>query len=85
MGSEMCIRDRIASKAKASIVPVGIAGTEDAMPSGARFPKRTTVGIVAGEPMILPEGRIPRAKLGELTNEFRQRLQAANDRAHEIR
>lgn len=75
----------IASKAQASIVPVGIAGTEDAMPPGAKFPKKTTVAVVATEPMVLPKGRIPRAKLGDLTEEFRQRLQVANDRAHQIR
>ena len=71
----------IAAKTGASIVPVGISGTEDAMPSGARFPKRTTVGVVAAEPIPMPEGRVPRSELTELTELMRSRLQAANDRA----
>lgn len=74
----------IAAKTGSSIVPVGIAGTEDAMPPGAKLPKRTTVGVSVGEPLPMPEGRVPRSKLTELTQQMRDRLQAANDRAHEL-
>lgn len=74
----------IAAKTGAAIVPVGIAGTEDAMPPGAKFPRRTTVGVSVGEPIEMPEGRVPRSKLTELTQEMRTRLQAANDRAHDL-
>lgn len=74
----------IAAKTGASIVPVGIAGTEDAMPPGAKLPKRTVVGVSVGEPLPMPEGRVPRSKLTELTHQMRDRLQAANDRAHEL-
>lgn len=74
----------IAAKTGASIVPVGIAGTEDALPPGAKFPARTTVGISVGSPLSMPEGRVPRSKLTELTREMRGRLQAANNRAHEL-
>jgi len=74
----------IAAKTGAAIVPVGIAGTEAAMPPGARLPKRTRVAVVAAEPIEMPEDRIPRSRLTELTEEMRVRLQAANDRAHEL-
>ncbi len=74
----------IAAKTGASIVPVGIAGTEAAMPSGAKFPKRVKVGVVVRPPIPMPEGRVPRSKLSELTEQMRSELQAANDRAHEL-
>jgi 1-acyl-sn-glycerol-3-phosphate acyltransferase len=74
----------IAAKTGASIVPVGIAGTEIAMPPGAKRPRRTAVGVVVGAPIEMPEGRVPRSKLTELTEQMRTALQAANDRAHEL-
>lgn len=74
----------IAAKTGASIVPVGIAGTEDALPEGAKFPKRGKVGVVVGEPIEMPEGRVPRSKLTEITEQMRASLQTANDRAHEL-
>lgn len=74
----------IASKTGASIVPVGIAGTEELLPQGGRVPKRGKVGVVAGEPLELPEGRIPRSKLSQITVELRERLQGVNDRAHQL-
>lgn len=74
----------IAAKTGAAIVPVGIAGTEAAMPQGAKFPKRVPVGVVVGEPIPMPEGRVPRSKLTDLTNQMRESLQAANDRAHAL-
>ena len=75
----------IAAKSKASIVPVGIAGTEEALPKGAKRIYRTTVGVAVGEPLIMPEGRVSRPQLSRLTEELSVRLQAANDRAHVLR
>lgn len=74
----------IAVKTGAAIVPVGIAGTEAALPPGANFPKRTTVGVVVTEPIAMPVGRVPRSALAELTNLMKGRLQEANNRAHEL-
>jgi len=74
----------IATKSGASIVPIGIAGTEAALPHGAKFPKRGKVGVVVHEPITMPEGRVPRSKLTEITTELRESLQAANDAAHEL-
>lgn len=74
----------IAAKTGSAIVPVGVAGTETAMPPGARFPRRTKVGVVARPPIVMPDGRVPRSALAELTGTVRSELQAANDRAHEL-
>ena len=41
----------LAAKCDAPVVPVGIAGTEEAMPSGVKVPRRKKVAICAGEPM----------------------------------
>lgn len=75
----------IAAKSKASIVPVGIAGTEEALPKGAKRIYRTTIGVSVGEPLEMPEGRVSRPQLSDLTRQLSERLQAANDRAHELR
>jgi len=74
----------IAAKTGASIVPVGIAGTEAALPQGAKLPRRGPVGVSVGEPIPMPEGRVPRSKLTDLTTQMRAALQAANDRAHQL-
>lgn len=74
----------IAAKTGAAIVPVGIAGTETAMPPGAKLPKRTRVGVVASAPIEMPEGRVPRSQLSELTKRLRTDLAAANNRAHDL-
>lgn len=74
----------IAAKTGASIVPIGIAGTEAALPPGAKFPKPTAVGVCVGTPIPMPGGRVPRSRLTELTHEMRERLQEANNRAHEL-
>ena len=52
----------LASKAGTPVVPVGIAGTEAAMPSGSKFLKRVPVAVAVGEVMEPPiglEGRKP--------------------------
>lgn len=74
----------IAAKTAAPIVPVGIAGTEEVLPQGAKFPKRGKVGVVVHKPIPMPEGRVPRSKLTEITIELRESLQAANDAAHAL-
>lgn len=74
----------LASRSGAAVVPVGIAGTQEAMPSGARFPRRTRVGIVAGEPIRPPEGRPSRRQLAEFSDLVTERLQQVFDEAHEL-
>lgn len=74
----------LAGRAQAPIVPIGIAGTDLAMPPGARFPRREHVSIVVGAAIPPPriEGRrVPRHELRRLTDELHDRLQAAMDGA----
>lgn len=76
----------LATKGHAHVIPVGISGTEKAMPPGAKFPRRSTVRIVIGEPMIPPgtDGeRVPRTALREFTAEIRHALQDVHDEANQ--
>ncbi|MCB0991598.1 MAG: lysophospholipid acyltransferase family protein [Acidimicrobiales bacterium] len=75
----------LASKSGARVVPIGIFGTEAALPSGAKRPRRSTVTIVVGEPMdppINPDGgRVKREHLATFTAELRETLQSLMDAA----
>lgn len=74
----------LASKTGAPIVPVGIAGTEHALPQGAKFPNRARTAIVIGPPIHAPKGRMSRPALAELSAEVQQRLQAVFDEAQAL-
>ena len=74
----------LASKTRAPIVPVGIAGTENALPSGAKFVNRTNTAIVVGEPIMVPEGRMSRPALTAFSEEVGSRLQAVFDEANSL-
>jgi len=74
----------LASKTGAVIVPVGIAGTEKAMPSGAKFLRRGHTAVVVGEPISAPEGRMSRPALTAFSTDVGARLQAVFDEANEI-
>ncbi|MEQ8842461.1 MAG: lysophospholipid acyltransferase family protein [Acidimicrobiales bacterium] len=74
----------LASKTGATIVPVGIAGTEAALPSGARFLHRSHTAIVVGEPIAAPVGRMSRPALTAFSEDVGARLQAAFDEANDL-
>ncbi len=74
----------LASKTGAPIVPVGIAGTEAALPAGAKFPERARAAIVVGPPIRAPEGRMSRPALAALSSEVGTRLQEAFDEAQTL-
>ena len=74
----------LASRTGAAIVPVGIAGTESAMATGTRLPRRVRVAMVAGPPIRPPEGRMTRPQMSRFSEEIRQRLQAAFDEAQAL-
>jgi 1-acyl-sn-glycerol-3-phosphate acyltransferase len=46
---------RLSLKYNAPLVPAAITGTDRAMPSGARVPHRTNVGIVFGQPLDIEQ------------------------------
>jgi 1-acyl-sn-glycerol-3-phosphate acyltransferase len=73
----------MAARAGAIVVPVGIAGTEAALPPGAKFPRRSKVTFVIGEPLMPPtsEGRVKRSEVAAFSVELRDALQVVMDAA----
>ena len=78
----------LASKAGTPVVPVGIAGTEVAMPTGSKFPSRVPVTVVVGEVLDPPKAadgeRVKRSDLKEWTEQLRLRLHECQTRAREM-
>ena len=74
----------LAARTGAKVVPVGIAGTECALPSGAKFPKRSRVCYVVGEPMELSSpqgGRVTAPQRKDFSEKLALRLQDVFDEA----
>lgn len=75
----------LAARTGAPIVPVGIAGTDRALPRGKKVPRPVKVRIVVGEPVAAPVGhdgaRVPRSQIAATTAQLRGALQAAYDQA----
>jgi 1-acyl-sn-glycerol-3-phosphate acyltransferase len=72
----------LAGRAGVPIVPVGIGGSERAMPKGARFIRPVKVVVVVGEPLWVEsvEGvRVPREATRELTTRLHTELQRLFD------
>lgn len=69
----------IAMRAEVPVVPVGIAGTELAMPPGARFPRFPHVTVQFGEPVhpadFTSGGR--RERVAAMTEEIMRRISAS--------
>jgi 1-acyl-sn-glycerol-3-phosphate acyltransferase len=76
----------VATRSGVPIVPMGIAGTDHAMPGGSPLIRPTKVYMVVGEPIRPPvvEGRVPRRVVEELTEELRQALQVVFDEAQQL-
>ena len=75
----------LAGKLQVPIVPVGIGGSEGAMPKGSRGIRPVKISIVVGEPIRPPlpteSGRVGRKGVRALTEQLRQRLQDLFDEA----
>ncbi|MDP6868094.1 MAG: lysophospholipid acyltransferase family protein [Acidimicrobiales bacterium] len=71
----------LAAKTQSCVVPVGIAGTGEAMPTGARLPRPTRVRIVIGPPIDPPEPKGARSALRTWTEGLTGALQAVQDEA----
>lgn len=69
----------LSARTGAPVVPIGISGTEAALPEGGRFLRRSRVGIVVGSPMDAPVGengkRASRAELSRFTQRLTAELQ----------
>ena len=78
----------LASRTGARVVPIGISGTEAALPQHAKTVHRSRVGIFVGEPLEAPTGvdgkRPNRDELRAFTQELRARMQAAQDAARSV-
>lgn len=74
----------VASRGRVPLVPVGIGGSEAAMPIGAKFIRPRKVVVVIGEP-IAPPGedgrRVPRRLVREATDKLQVEVQAVYDEA----
>ena len=78
----------VAARAGVPLVPLGIGGTEDAMPPGAKFVKPHKVVLVVGDPIYPPAAgggsRAPRRVVRELTNELHAAIQRNFDEARAL-
>lgn len=76
----------VATRAGVPLIPMGIAGTDHAMPGGSMFIRPIRVVMVVGEPIRPPvvEGRIPRRVIDELTERLRVSLQECFDEAQRL-
>lgn len=78
----------VAARTGATIVPVGIGGSDVSMPKGTRIPKRIPITVAIGPPLPPPArtegGRVTRSAVRRTTEELRGAIQAAYDRALEM-
>lgn len=75
----------VAARTGVPLVPVGIGGSESAMPKGARFIRPRKIVLVVGEPLVPPigdgSGRVSRTLVRSLTERLRAAVQAVFDDA----
>ncbi len=77
----------VAARTGAMVVPVGIGGSDRAMPLGAKFPRPSKIRIVIGTPIAPPvsDGRVARSAVAAKSEELRQELEAVYLRSLEGR
>ncbi|HLU42705.1 MAG TPA: lysophospholipid acyltransferase family protein [Microthrixaceae bacterium] len=72
----------VACRNRVPIVPVGLGGTDRAMPIGAKMIRAAKVRVLIGEP-IYPDvpltGRVPRGRVAELSEQLRNEVQKLYD------
>lgn len=69
----------LAARKSVPIVPIGIGGSEEILPSGKSWPTFRRVAIVVGRPISPPamDGRARRQQVAALTGSLREELQVA--------
>jgi 1-acyl-sn-glycerol-3-phosphate acyltransferase len=67
----------VAARTGAKVVPVGIGGSDRAMPKGAKLPRPAKIRIIVGVPLDPPssEGRVARSALNAKSEELRAALE----------
>jgi 1-acyl-sn-glycerol-3-phosphate acyltransferase len=77
----------LSARTGAPIVPIGIGGSDVAMPKGSTIPKPYTIHLVIGPAMPAPPrtggGRVSRSAVHAATAELQQRMQAVYDEARQ--
>ncbi len=77
----------VAARTGIPLIPVGIGGSDAAMPKGARWIRPRKIVLVVGEPLEVPRGdgsgRVPRRVVRELTEQLRKDVQALYDEAQQ--
>jgi 1-acyl-sn-glycerol-3-phosphate acyltransferase len=75
----------LAARTGAVVVPVGVSGSDRAMPVGARLPRFSKIHVVVGTPITPPasEGRITRSQITAKTEELRRGLQKVYDESRQ--
>jgi 1-acyl-sn-glycerol-3-phosphate acyltransferase len=78
----------VAARARVPIVPVGIGGSERAMPKGSKMIRPVKITVVIGPP-IAPEARdegarVPRRAVAELTATLKSEVQRLFDEAQAL-
>jgi 1-acyl-sn-glycerol-3-phosphate acyltransferase len=74
----------LSAKSRVPIVPVGIGGSERAMPKGARMIRPVKVAVVIGAPLVADtpaSGQVPRTAVRQLTERLHEELQRLFDAA----
>lgn len=75
----------VACRTGVPIIPVGLGGTESAMPKGSRFVRPVKMAIVIGEPILPPPrtggGRVSRSAVRDLTDRLSGAIQDLFDEA----
>ncbi len=75
----------LAGRQQVPIIPIGVAGSEAAMPTGSKFVYPRKITFVIGEPLAPPnqneKGRVSRRAVQEHTELLRDRIQELFDEA----
>jgi 1-acyl-sn-glycerol-3-phosphate acyltransferase len=68
----------IAARTGAMVVPVGISGSDRAMPHGSKLPRFAKIHVVVGKAIAPPsgEGRVSRSEIAAKSEELRRELEA---------
>lgn len=76
----------IALKARVPVVPVGIGGSERAMPKGKKYLRPSKCVVIVGEPLSPPasEGRPSRSAVRDFTSALHSSLQELFDEAQRL-
>jgi len=75
----------VAARTGAIVVPVGVSGSDRAMPVGAKLPRFSKIHVVVGAPITPPmsEGRVSRSQITAKTEELRRALQTVYDESRQ--